>query len=333
MHNGIFSKIPTYNNLFKKTINSGEDETVLIVKKDEHLDINVILIATKNGDGENDVAELVNISPGVFSNIISSDYNLDQLGEKFLLQEKLVDQSSFENYTNITQEESFISDTNGCTSFRTIELAVAYESSFCASNQNDASNSDTSVMYIIAGISQKYQQESLCVKVELSHLEGHCDSGTDPYKEMVAINSSGCSSYGLLDMFQDFWERERKEVHRDSAHLFSGTGLECTNGRCVVSLTKFVFSIRNAISCIPKPSSILIISGGMCIRWKHVHKLVSSQQWSFALLHLFSSFNHLFKSTHCVHFSTYLQCICCELCHLFHGFQSSQCTRCSRAWP
>ena len=48
------------------------------------------------------------------------------------------------------------------------------------------------------------------------------------------MNLSGCSNEGLLDYFQDYWNANRQGVPRDVAELFSGTGLECSSGSCVI---------------------------------------------------------------------------------------------------
>ena len=37
-----------------------------------------------------------------------------------------------------------------------------------------------------------------------------------------------------LDFFTDYWNTNRVGVARDAAHLFSGTGLECSDGSCVI---------------------------------------------------------------------------------------------------
>uniref|UniRef100_A0A7S1BYA4 Peptidase M12B domain-containing protein n=1 Tax=Corethron hystrix TaxID=216773 RepID=A0A7S1BYA4_9STRA len=120
-----------------------------------------------------------------------------------------------------------------CTIFKVIELAVVYESTFCA-DLGDKDTADQRVISLVAGISLKYQQEGLCTKVNIAHIEGHCESTTDPYKEFVDTNQSGCGSFGLLDGFTQYWNDNRGDIHRDDAQLFSGTGLECSSGGCVI---------------------------------------------------------------------------------------------------
>jgi len=122
-----------------------------------------------------------------------------------------------------------------CTEYKVIELAVAFESSFCATYSSPEAAS-TKATEIVAGVSIKYEQTAfnLCTKVSLSHLEAQCDSTTDPYKQYVTQNQSGCGGNGLLQGFQGYWNSNRGDIHRDSAQLFSGTGLECSGGSCVI---------------------------------------------------------------------------------------------------
>jgi hypothetical protein len=119
-----------------------------------------------------------------------------------------------------------------CTSFKVIEVAIAYESSYC-SDMGSASNANAAVQQIVARASTLYQN-NFCTKIEISHLEGFCNSGSDIYREGVLLNNSGCGSTGLLDFFASFWSSNRRSISRDSAHLFSGTGLECSNNSCVI---------------------------------------------------------------------------------------------------
>lgn len=101
----------------------------------------------------------------------------------------------------------------GCNNmYKMIDLAVAYESSFCQREGGKAAAENT-VLQIVASVSQKYQQFGVCAKVRLSHLEGWCDKILDPYKTYVALNSSGCKSYGLLDGFKEIWNSQRQRTY------------------------------------------------------------------------------------------------------------------------
>ena len=84
-----------------------------------------------------------------------------------------------------------------CTSFDVIELAVVYENLFCAFFEGpDGANA--AVQAIVADISLKYQQEGLCTRVSLSHLEGHCNAN-NPYTAVFRTNKANHSRpYVLL---------------------------------------------------------------------------------------------------------------------------------------
>ena len=123
---------------------------------------------------------------------------------------------------------------SSCSSFRTIELAVATDSSFC-SDAGGSGAVEAVVIEIISDVSFDYEQDNLCFEVKLSHFETWCNPSADPYKPGVDLNSSGCGETGLLQFFQNYWNSNRGSVKRDIAQLFSGTGLECfSSGGCVI---------------------------------------------------------------------------------------------------
>jgi len=122
---------------------------------------------------------------------------------------------------------------SGCSMLRVIEVAIAYDSSFC-SKMNGASNANAVIQQIVARVSTQYQND-FCGKVQISYIEGFCDPSTDPYAAGVRLNQSGCGISGLLQFFSRFWSTNRGSVRRDAAHLFVGTRFECDNtGSCVI---------------------------------------------------------------------------------------------------
>lgn len=120
-----------------------------------------------------------------------------------------------------------------CSQYKVIDLALAFESSYC-SQHTDLDGATAEINNLVAIVSAKYQQAGLCTKVKISHLEGHCDPNNDPYKAAVDLNQSGCGGPGLLNEFRTYWVNNRSNVQRDSAHLISGTGLECDSSGCVI---------------------------------------------------------------------------------------------------
>lgn len=121
---------------------------------------------------------------------------------------------------------------SGCSEFRILEVAIAYESSFC-SEMGGSANANAAVQQIVSRASTLYQA-NFCTKIVISHMEGFCTASSDPYREGVMLNNSGCNGGGLLGFFANFWNRNKGAIRRDAAHLFSGTGLECTRGSCVI---------------------------------------------------------------------------------------------------
>ena len=110
-----------------------------------------------------------------------------------------------------------------CDSYRVVEVAVAVESSFCTTTGGEA-NAYSTVESIMADVSADYEMDGLCFKAVIAHYESHCEEASDPYKDGVDLNQSGCGATGLLQFVQDYWVAERNDVERDLVQLFSGTG-------------------------------------------------------------------------------------------------------------
>jgi hypothetical protein len=110
-----------------------------------------------------------------------------------------------------------------CSSYKVIDVAIAYDSSFCSRVAGGSSSqARTVVEQTVARASLLY--ERICVRVKLSHLEGYCSADQDPYVQAVGYNNIGCSgSYGVLQAFRDYWNRNRRNINRDAAHFFYGS--------------------------------------------------------------------------------------------------------------
>jgi hypothetical protein len=105
-----------------------------------------------------------------------------------------------------------------CSSLRNIRIAIAYDSSFCATF-GGADGAKREVERIVAMASTSwYSRPGLCVQLQIVSLEGHCNSETDPYNR--GDIESGCNGYGMLDYFESYWNTHRSNVSRDAAHLF-----------------------------------------------------------------------------------------------------------------
>lgn len=126
-------------------------------------------------------------------------------------------------------------DDSPCEDYKEIELAIAFDSTFCQEHGGER-KAVSNIIHIMTLVSLRYEQNGLCTKVRLSHLEGYCGE-TDPFVEGVAIGKGGCSDdeYGLKQYFADYFMENRKRVHRNVAILITGSPLECReDGRCVV---------------------------------------------------------------------------------------------------
>jgi hypothetical protein len=115
-----------------------------------------------------------------------------------------------------------------CTRFWDVEVAIVVESSLCA--ELGAENVDAVVQNIMSDVQDAYLQEDLCYTVSVVHYEKYCAPQADPYRAGVNTGKSGCDNEGLLDFFQDYWNSNRQDVHRDLAHLFSGTVMDGGDG-------------------------------------------------------------------------------------------------------
>jgi hypothetical protein len=106
----------------------------------------------------------------------------------------------------------------GCGSFDVIELAIVVDSSLCA-DAGGSSNVNTLSQSIIAAASKFYEVPGLCKKLEISHLEIHCDPTTDPITPMVTeAGTNVCGA--LLPSFSVYVKSMSNKG--DVTHLFHG---------------------------------------------------------------------------------------------------------------
>jgi len=227
MFNGEEQSLPEVRVFYKKI----GDEVVTILKAEDGT-TDGISIYSEEGDLR---VSYENVGDNEFAAIQSNSIDYETLSENFHYGD-MEDKPALNLRHLVSSDESASGKTHvACESFKEIELAVAYESSFCSKNSGTKSASDQKVIQVVAGVSIKYQQTGLCTKVNIVYMEGYCDSATDPYKEFVDLNNSGCGNIGLLQGFQGYWNANRQNVKRDDAQLFSGSGLECEqDGRCVI---------------------------------------------------------------------------------------------------
>ena len=218
LHNGVSSKNFPRPNIVKLE----DNEDIVTIRKHADREVKTIYIVNKD---TGTASEIQNIHPGILATIQTGDY----AEVPFILAEDETDFTRTEKRPKMTRANSEdLSDQNEeCSRYSVLELAVAYESSFCAYYGRNATRADEGVVSIVSLVSSRYQQRNLCVKVVLSYLEGYCDPDVDPYKEAVDLGESGCSGPGLTTFFQNYWNANKPTIRRGVANLFSGSMLEC----------------------------------------------------------------------------------------------------------
>lgn len=225
-HNGIPRNIPE-SNIYQKE----DTEEIVTVVKNVQQEVELVTISNKILSETTSLSIISPKYPRIFAEVQESDYDYDELNKKFHYGESEEHNDIERNLSNLFQIQSGERRAEvACSSYRVVELAVAYESSFCK-HYGGEEGANQRVNWIIAGVNNLYKKHA-CIKVRLSHLEGHCDSNIDPYKQYVDMYRSGCGNEGLVDGVREYWNENRRHIHRDVMHLFSGTKLE-SDGKTV----------------------------------------------------------------------------------------------------
>ena len=230
-HNGFSSEIPE-SNIYQR---EDTEETITVVK---NLQQEVELVTVSNKISKETVSlNIISPShPRIFAQVEESDYDYNEINKIFNYDQSDDHNNTERNLSNSFQTQSRQRKTEAvCSSYKVVELAAAYESSFCKHyGGKDAANQR--VQSIIAEVNDKYKMHA-CMKVKLSHLEGYCDSNSDPYKGF-RLNRSGCTNDGgLLDDVEEYWNKNRNDVHRDAMHLFSGTHFDDGYSGCASTMS------------------------------------------------------------------------------------------------
>jgi len=227
MFEGVEEPLPTFrnNHIFSK---EDDYESILLFKdvKNEYGNPKSITIFNKQMGTS---VDLKPIAPTYLVKVESDDVDIDKLSTQYHLSDgQTMEHNPALTVKNIrtSDDEEGKEENTFCFCEKTIQVAVAYESSFC-SELGGKEEAEAEIEEIMASVSQKFGQTGVCSSIKVSHMEGFCSEILDPYKKFIKDNKSGCEGYGLLDKFQRYWQNNRIFVLRDTAHLFSGTGLEC----------------------------------------------------------------------------------------------------------
>lgn len=146
-----------------------------------------------------------------------------------------------------------------CHEFNIIDLAIVYDNTYCK-KAGGKMNAEREITAVMALVSRMYQQSDLCIKVQVTYMEGYCSSDDDPYDGMVTRKKTEHA----LKEFSEYWFNQRSDVSRSIAHLFTGRdflGLEigkgfigtlCRNrfGYSVIQMTGWTFQLQAKASLV-----------------------------------------------------------------------------------
>lgn len=207
---------PEVNLYVKETLN----KTFVITKDDtnDNDEIQSITIFYKNINEPN--VDLVRVTPdGIFLTIEGDDIDYSRLNQLFVygglntggsvdVNDNISSTSSvYQQYSKVSDigegssDSEVVQEFNLCNTYREIDLAVAFDSTFCQ-ELGGYSASITEIARIISGVSLIFQQKGICMKIYLSHVEGYCDDFADIYKTFLNMNKPVCGDEGLLGLFQ-----------------------------------------------------------------------------------------------------------------------------------
>lgn len=97
-----------------------------------------------------------------------------------------------------------------------LEIAVAYDNTFCALFGNQESAATQAVQNLIDDSNMAYGMTT-CIQLALVHAEAHCNDPRDPYAAYTSLTANG-----ILNAFQRLWVNSRTNVRRDAAYLITG---------------------------------------------------------------------------------------------------------------
>lgn len=103
---------------------------------------------------------------------------------------------------------------------RLVELALAYDNTFCAAHGNNATKATTVVTTTALSTNEAYER-STCLRFQVVHVEGHCEDPDDPYALLAAM-AGRIPSEDILIGFQSVWNVNRTHILRDLSFFFTG---------------------------------------------------------------------------------------------------------------
>lgn len=240
-HDGVDTECPD-THIYE--LNYVSEEVRVIMSQYANDDIRTIVFTNKlNGNK----VTLVQIVPGALAMLRRDDYDMESFDNRYSIGEPDGHHDDIQFKTKMDSPSNRIGMSGGgkrrqkdlfCRGkYRIINLAVAYDTTFCDSEGGRVAAQNT-VETLVTLASDYFDQRDVCVRIELGYLEGFCRVESDEYAVMVNLGQSGCTNDGILDSFQELWNNDRAAIVKDLAQLFSGTCLEVdANGKCKLGCT------------------------------------------------------------------------------------------------
>jgi len=127
----------------------------------------------------------------------------------------------FINEKRKTELDSSSNSANNCSQYYMIQIAIAFDSTFCGQSSSRYGNAKKQIEITVAQASVRFQGQGVCAKVLVSHLEGYCKPETDPYKTFIdSTGNIGCgTNVGILDKVEKYWFDNKGLVHRKATHF------------------------------------------------------------------------------------------------------------------
>ena len=107
-----------------------------------------------------------------------------------------------------------------CDEYTIVKVAGAYDSSYC-SKMGGAGNAEASIEQMVRDASKFFEVSDVCVKLEVSYMEGNCDSRNDKY--LVSPDQEGATRNRE---FREYWDENNPDVTKDLAYLVTATPMK-----------------------------------------------------------------------------------------------------------
>lgn len=156
-------------------------------------------------------------SSNVFVEVTPEDIDEDEL-RKFKVDEPMLPPSRRRKTTELARPQE--RQLQGCSEYRVIEVAIAYDSTFCRDAGGTEELANSAVQRVVSSASQIYQQPGLCLKVKVAAIDGFCNFQNDLYSSIVNLSVSSMAREFRRIITND---PVRRAIPRDTFHFFYGS--------------------------------------------------------------------------------------------------------------